>query len=372
MRPTHHPYVRCRAAPPPLFLLAALLAVSGCHGNGVAEGALPSGTGPSSAGAPATGQQSDEVLATVDGEPVTMADVAEVVGGRLGEIEFQYRSQRHQLIEAVMKQLVRDRLIEDQASQRGITADQLVEEVLADKGQVTDEEISFFYQQNRAQLGGRPLEQVYPQIRTHLEDQQRQSIVEEFAQRLAAERDVTYVLGPFRVDLEIAGAPVKGPEDAAVTLVEFSDFECPYCRQFFSTLEQVEESYGDQIRIAYRQFPLDIHPNAAKAAEASLCADDQGKFWEAHDLYFIEQASLTVADLKEKAGRLGLDAIVFDACLDSGKYAEQVEADTRLGMSVGVSGTPALFINGRPLPGGAVPYEMVAEIIDDELDRSRR
>jgi protein-disulfide isomerase len=132
------------------------------------------------------------------------------------------------------------------------------------------------------------------------------------------------------------------------------------------TLEQVKQNYGDKVRLVFRQFPLNIHPNAQKAAEASLCANDQGKFWEMHDLMFAAQRQLTVENLKEKAQRLELDTAAFGQCLDSDKYAAQVQADLEAGMQAGVTGTPAMFINGIPI-SGAVPYEQLAQVIDAEL-----
>lgn len=171
-------------------------------------------------------------------------------------------------------------------------------------------------------------------------------------------------------DVEIAGAPMRGPEDAPVTIVEFSDFQCPYCSRVTPTLERVMNDYDGKVRLAFRQFPLtNIHPMAQKAAEASLCAHEQEKFWAMHDAMFADQGNLGVDALKSKAGELGLDAEQFAACLDSGKYAEEVSSDMKAGQAAGVSGTPAMFINGRFI-SGAVPYEQVAEVIDDELQRS--
>ena len=162
-------------------------------------------------------------------------------------------------------------------------------------------------------------------------------------------------LEPLRFPVEVAGFPARGPEDAPVVIVAFSDFECPYCSRVIPTLEHVVETYGDQVRLVFRQFPLNnIHPNAQKAAEASLCANDQGKFWEMHDLMFKEQKSLE------------LDVEAFNECIDSSKYAETVMSDLKAGGQVGVTGTPALFINGRFL-SGAQPFEQLAAVIDAEL-----
>ena len=183
---------------------------------------------------------------------------------------------------------------------------------------------------------------------------------------------VAYLVEPVRYEVAADGFPARGPADAPVTIVEFSDFECPFCARLVPTLEQAKREYGDDLRVVYRHFPLtSIHPYAWKAAEASLCADEQGQFWELHDLIFAEQDAVTIADLNEKAARLGLDAKAFNECLDSGRYYDAVLADLYDGDALGVTGTPAMFVNGR-LVSGAVPFEVLAEVIDDELRRARR
>ena len=152
-----------------------------------------------------------------------------------------------------------------------------------------------------------------------------------------------------------------------MTIVEFSDFECPYCQAMLGTIRNIQEAYGEKVRLVYRQFPLtSIHPNAQKAAEASLCANDQGRFWEMHDLMFEDQSGLSVEALTKKAESLELDDATFEKCLTSNQYTEQVRQDVMAGTVVGVTGTPAVFINGRPLVGN-VPYDQLVEIIDDEL-----
>jgi protein-disulfide isomerase len=180
-------------------------------------------------------------------------------------------------------------------------------------------------------------------------------------------------LQPYRVALDNAGAPARGSDDAKVTLVEFSDFQCPFCGRFFPTLKQIEQKYGDSVRVVYRQYPIpSLHPNAFKAAEASLCANDQGKFWDMHDVMFQEQNALTVSELKQKARRIGLDGRKFDDCMDTGRHTEQVQNDMRAGSRVGVTGTPALFVNGIPIDGGAVPLATVVQAIDQEFARVKK
>lgn len=250
-----------------------------------------------------------------------------------------------------------------------MTEDELLQaEVQSRVEEVTPADVDAFYEENRARIPNAK-EQVAPQISQFLRQQRESEAYESFIGGLEEASRVSYEIGPYRMEIDVAGEPAKGPQDAPVTIVEFSDFECPFCSRVVPTLDQVTESYGDQVRLVFKQFPLrQIHPNAQKAAEASLCAHDQGKFWEMHDAMFADQRNLGVPALKSKAQELGLDTAAFDQCLDSGKYADAVQEDLEQGSEAGVGGTPALFVNGRFL-SGAVPYEQIAQVIDDELDR---
>jgi protein-disulfide isomerase len=154
-----------------------------------------------------------------------------------------------------------------------------------------------------------------------------------------------------------------------VTIVEFADFECSYCARASETLTQVLAAYPTQVRVVFRHFPLSFHARAPKAAEAGACADEQGRFWELHDALFESQA-LELEELKEQAGRVGLDRARFDACLDSGKMKGRVARDQDAGQQAGVSGTPAFFINGIAL-SGAQPEETFRRIIDQELSAAK-
>lgn len=173
---------------------------------------------------------------------------------------------------------------------------------------------------------------------------------------------------PAVADVSVDDDPARGPEDAAVTIIEFSDFQCPFCGRFFQqTLPQLMAQYGDRIRFVYRDFPLDqIHPNARNAAIAAECADDQGKFWEYHDALFSNQQALGVADLKRYAEELGLDTGAFSDCLDSQKYNDEVDADLRDGIQAGVTGTPTFFINGKRVVG-AQPLQTFQTLIEQAL-----
>ncbi|MBU1120325.1 DsbA family protein [Candidatus Micrarchaeota archaeon] len=160
-----------------------------------------------------------------------------------------------------------------------------------------------------------------------------------------------------------------GSEDAPVTIIEFSDYECPFCARFYSqTLPSLKEKYietGKAVFI-YRDFPLGFHQFAQKAAEATECADEQGKFWEMHDKIFENQDALDEASLKKYAEEIGLNSGEFNSCLDSGEMTSEVQKDLSEGQTYGVSGTPSFFINGRTLVG-AQPLSAFEQIIEDEL-----
>ncbi len=183
---------------------------------------------------------------------------------------------------------------------------------------------------------------------------------------------------PAKVDVAVGGLPPLGKKDAKVTIIEFSDLQCPFCRRFFTdAFPKIKQDYIDTGKVAYyfRHYPLSFHPAAQKSGEAIECANDQGKAWVLHDLMFEKQQAMdpsggtveyTVDDVKMWAQEVGLDMVAFNQCLDSDKYKEKVENDVAEGTAAGVSGTPAFFINGTPLVG-AQPYESFKAVIDQEL-----
>jgi protein-disulfide isomerase len=316
------------------------------------------------------GDDASTVLATVDGESITMADLDTLVGDRLALMEYEYKQERYSLVELALQRSIRNRLLEMAAVERGITMEQYMAQLTAGV-QVTEQEIVSVYERNAPALGGRSLDDVYEQIEDYIHNLKYQQALDQASEQLAEMHAVDILLEPVRIELDNEGSPSFGPSDAPVTLTEFSDFECPYCARFFATVNQLKQAYAGQLRIVYRQYPLDIHPNAFKAAEASLCAEEQGMFWEMHDLLFMGQDSLGVDALKEKASRLGLDRAEFDACLESGRHVEQIERDMREGSRLGLEGTPYVFVNGVKVPGGAAPYDVIAKMIDQELARGR-
>lgn len=274
---------------------------------------------------------------------------------------------RHEALQSVLRGIVRERLLALESARTGETRAALEAGLRREAQPVEQEAIEAFYLQNQERIPY-PLAQVAGQIRSYLEEQALSRAEERFYAGLEQRFGAQYRLGPLRFEVAADGFAAFGPQDAPVTIVEFSDFQCPFCARLLPTLERAKRDYAGKLRIVYRHFPLDaIHPHAQKAAEAASCAREQGKFWELHDLMFAEQDSLEVPALKEMARRLGLDGAAFDRCLDSDRYYAAVRADLRAGTAAGVTGTPALFVNGRSLGGGAVRFERLAEVIDEEL-----
>jgi len=172
-----------------------------------------------------------------------------------------------------------------------------------------------------------------------------------------------------RVEVDIGNAPVLGDKNAPVTIVEFSDYQCPYCeRHFTQTYPQLKANYVDtgKAKIVFMDFPLSFHPEAQKAAEAARCAGEQGKYWEMHDKLFENQATLSPENEKKWARELGIDGAKFDTCLNSGKYTKAVQDDLNYGASLGIQGTPGFFVNGI-LVNGAQPFSAFKAVIDAEL-----
>jgi len=316
------------------------------------------------------------------------SDVAARVGDRaitVTELDDQWRkaqpAQHAQAIQQMydgrkqaLDAMVAEMLIGQAAKAKGVTAEQFTEADVARRLKpVTDGQVAVFFQENQAQMQGRGIDAMGPAIRRYLEEQQRTDAYQAMVAELRkAGPPVRLVLDAPRYQVAVsADDPALGNANAAVTLVEFSDFQCPFCARVMPTLKRVRETYGDRVRIVWKDFPLtSIHPQAFKAAEAGQCAREQGKFWELHDRLFANQQALQPDSLKKYAAESGLDAAKFNACLDTAKYGDRVQEQMGVGTRLGVSSTPAVFVNGR-LVSGAQPYDVFTRIIDEELERAR-
>lgn len=315
--------------------------------------------------APKPAQSGQSIVAVVNGREITEAELLDQVRGELQKVENQLYEAKRQGVEDLISQ----HLLDQAAKARNLSAEQLLQaEVVAKVGEVTAKEVEDFYNANRARMR-RPLEEMRGQIQQYLQQNKLNDARRAYLKDLRAQAQVKVYLKPPVIEVSAAEAPVKGPADAPITIVEFSDFQCPFCKRVLPVLTQVLEQYPGKIKLAFRDFPLsNIHPNAQKAAEAAHCAGDQGKYWEYHDLLFDKQESLPSADFAEYAQGLGLNREAFKSCLESAKYQTKVERNHADGLKAGISGTPAFFINGRPL-NGAQPLETFKAVIDEELGR---
>ena len=307
-----------------------------------------------------------EPLAEVNGETIMAEELNRVLGAKLAKLEEQIYDLKRTELDA----LIARRLLAQEAAKRGISVPTLLDsEVTAKLGLVSEKEIEDFYQANKSRMRGDDTD-IRQKIRAFLQQQKLNAGREVFVESLRSQGKVVVRLQPpaaIRVQVSTDGAPVRGATDAPVTIVEFSDFECPFCKQTHPTLKQLLERYPGKVRLAYRDFPLDsIHPQARRAAEAARCASDQGKFWEYHDVLFTQSPQLTLEDLRRYAGQVGLDVTQFDGCLAAGVHKATVQRDLDEGNRLGITGTPAFFINGRTLTG-AQPLEAFARLIDQEL-----
>ncbi len=321
--------------------------------------------------APQAGAQTparSEPLAEVDGQAITAEEVEKALGAQLARLQEQIYAMKRQKVEA----LIGERLLAKEAARRGVAAPALLDaEVTSKVGLVTEQEIETFYQANKAQQKGDEAS-FREQIRGYLQNQKLQGRREAFLNSLRSQAKVVLHLLPppvFRAQVSADGAPFKGAATGPVTIVEFTDFHCPFCKRVQPTLSAVLARYGDKVKVVHRDYPIDqLHPASRKAHEAARCANDQGKFWAYHDLLYANAPKASPENLKAFAREVGLDLPAFDQCVASGKHQADVRRDVEEGTKAGVTGTPAFFVNGRLL-SGAQPFESFARVIEEELSR---
>ena len=339
--------------------IVALLAFAACDSQ------PPAAAQPSGAAATAETSGSD-VVARIGDQDITLADLDAQAAASL----IDARQKMYEARSTALEKMISDALLEEAAKAKSQTTEEfLAAEVESKVTTATDAEVEAFYTENQARVRG-TLDQARDQIRKYLTDQRKQTEFKTLMDGLKAANSVEIMLDPPRIDVPTDDSPRMGSAEAPVQIIEFSDFQCPYCTRGAETLDQVKEAYGDKVSVVYRHFPLSFHKEAHKAAQASECANDQTKFWEYHDLLFANQRALTEPDLVSYAEQLSLNMGDFTSCLNSGKHAATVDQDMAEGAAVGMQGTPGFFINGRFL-NGAQPFEAFKEIIDAELARSQ-
>jgi protein-disulfide isomerase len=270
-----------------------------------------------------------------------------------------------------IKSLMMKKFMESDPRSKGLSNDEYLEKFIAKNVKVTNDDIEKLIKERnfpREEVN----DMVKEKIREYITNEKKKLSVDQWMSEQMAKTSVEiYVSKPQRpvFDVNAGNGPSMGGKDAKITIVEFSDFQCPYCSQAAKTMKILKDKYKDKVKIVFRNYPLPFHNQAEGAAVAGLCAQEQSpeSFWKMHDYMFDnQQGGLDPASLKQAARKIGLKGDQFDQCLDTNKYLAQVRADMEEGKRVKVKSTPTFFVNGQLL-GGAFPPEVFEEVIDDLL-----
>jgi len=308
-------------------------------------------------------QDGAAVLAEVDGHKVTAAELEQKYAAKLMEARYQYYRAERQALD----QFIDDCLLETQARREHLTVEQLLQrEVNSQVKDPTEDQLQAFY---KGLQTNEPFTAVREKILATLRQPGLAKARATYLQSLHAEASIHITLDPPKAEVALDNAPRRGPQDAPVLIIEFADYECPYCQQIDLELKKLQEEFAGKVAVAFKDFPLPMHSHAAKAAEAARCAAEQGNFWDFHDLLFGGHKKLELAQLKEYARTLKLDAVRFDQCLDAGEQAAAVRKDFEQAQRLGLTGTPSFFINGHFL-SGAVKYDTLREVVEQQLAAS--
>lgn len=304
-------------------------------------------------------QSENAVVAEVGGVKVTMSDLEREESAKLLAAHYQY----YQTETKALNDLIDKKLLDQKAKSENLTVDQLIDRDIKSKVQdPTEDQMKVYYEGVET---GQPYEQVREKILAKIRQLRTERIRAAYVADLRVHSTVSIMLAPpaaANMETELAKASSDKPQ---ITLVEFADYECPYCQKVAADVNKLRADLGDKINFEYKDFPLQMHARAEKAAEAVRCASKQGKFWEFHDEIFRSK-ELDVDQLKAQASALKLNTADFDQCLDSGEETAAIEKDRKEGEKLGISGTPSFFINGHYL-SGALDYATLRQIVDQQL-----
>ncbi len=308
---------------------------------------------------PAVGQNDSSVVAEIAGRKVTADELENKEAGKLLQAKYKYYVAERDALE----QFIDEQLLELQAKKEGVTLDELYKRhVTINVPEPTEDQLKFYYE-------GVQTDESYETAREHIIETIHQLRTKKahdaYIADLRAQYGVVVELTQPSAKVEVEGAERLGPVNAPVQIVEFADYECPYCQKVNEDLNKIRQQFGDQVSLVYKDFPLPMHPLAARAAEAARCAGEQGKFWEFHDSLF-ETKKLQVKQLKEEAGALKLDTDRFNHCLDGGEQVAPIKKDAAEGKRLGLEGTPSFFVNGHFM-SGAVGYTKLRDAVLHEL-----
>jgi protein-disulfide isomerase len=302
----------------------------------------------------------DTVLVQINGVKLTVADLERQRPGSL----FQARNSYYDATRKAVEDYIEDYLLRNQAEKEGLTLEQLLERHVTNTlpPDPPEEALKVYYEGVDTT---QPYEVVRGQILESIRQRRLARAKNAYVESLRSQAEISILLNPPRAQITYAGSPVRGADNPAVTIIEYADYECPYCQQTQPALDKLEAEYKGKLAFVFKDTPLPMHSHAEKAAEAAHCAGVQGKYWEYHDLLFKER-QLEVPQLKEAALELKLDAQAFDQCLDSNSQAGVVRTQLNEASRLGLQGTPTFFINGRFF-SGAMSYDKLREIIEQEI-----
>lgn len=336
----------------PLSILLLVAVAAACKPSAETGAAKPAGQAAPGA-----------AVAEIDGKPITTEELDRHAAGQLQQL----RDQEYEIRRNALEDLIGKRLIEKEAAERGLTEEQLKKVEITDKvPPPTATEIQEIYDANRDRVGGRSRAEVEPQIVSSVMQQRMAERTRAFAQALREQATVKVLLEQPRTEVKIpAGTAVLGPPDAKVTIVEFSDYLCPYCQSAEEVVTKVLARYQGKVKFIHRDLLLG-RPRSLPVAKAALCAGDQGKFWDYRHHLLTATGDWSDQDLEARAARLGLRMPDFKSCLASDRHEAAIQASTEEGNRLGVSGTPTFFINGRRMVGARSEAQF-DEIIQAEL-----
>ncbi len=310
----------------------------------------------------------DKVAAKFLGEEVTFEELSRGVESDIFDLEMKI----HEIKMNKLRALVLKKLVGADPNSKNLSNDQYLKKYIAKDVKITQSAVDKFIKKRKIPKQ-HINENMKKRIKEYLEREEKKKAVDRWLGKKTAGTPIeVYFRKPSRpvFDVDISGAPITGGVSAKVTVVEFSDFQCPYCAKGSEILGQLKKKYGKKLKIAFKNFPLPFHNHAQLAAEAGFCVHEQDarKFWKMHDKMFADQSKLNKEGLLASAKEMGVDMNKFTACLNQGKYTAKVKEDMEHGKKVGVKSTPTFFVNGKMI-NGAQPIEVFAEIIDEELNK---
>jgi len=363
----------------PALCLSALFACDGASApeadapEQAEEAAVPFQAAAAPTNTPSAAVAPDAVVANWNGGQITYGELGDLVRNQLIQMEVEYLTNRYAAESGALEQMMIEKLLEAEATERGMDGIEALMklEVEAKVAAPTPQEVEAFYEVVKRQLRNAPLDQVRPQVEGELLRRKQSERAQAFIAEIKAKRGGAINL-PFpdlpRIEIGIDDDPMLGSPDAEVTIVQFAEYQCPYCGKAGEVVDQILNEYEGKVRMVYRDFPLSFHPRAIPAAVAANCAGEQGKYWEMHKLLMSNQRALEETDLTAHAQTLSLDMAKWSTCREDPAQEKEVMADMEAGAEVGVTGTPAFFINGIMM-SGALPYDQFKEVVERELNR---